>query len=56
MWVLVTLLKQKKDELSGKPAASQAALVVKNPPINAEDKRHGFDPWVGRFPGGGNGN
>ena len=26
--------------------ASQMALVVKNPPANARDMRHGFDPWV----------
>ena len=29
--------------------------MVKNPPINAGDKRHRFDPWVGKIPGG-NGN
>ena len=26
------------------------ALVVKNPPANAGDMRHGFDPWVGNNP------
>jgi len=26
------------------------ALVVKNPPANAGDLRHGFDPWVGKVP------
>ena len=26
--------------------ASQAALVVKNPPANAGDMRHRFNPWV----------
>ena len=32
-------------------------LVVKNPPDNAGDlKRHAFDPWVGRYPEGGQGN
>ena len=31
-------------------------LVVKNPPANAGDKRLGLDPWVGKIPGGGNGN
>ena len=37
--------------------ASQVALVVKNPPVNAGDgKRCRFDPWVGRSPGGGHGN
>ena len=32
--------------------------AVKNPPANAGDvsKRHGFDPCVGRSPGGGHGN
>ena len=30
--------------------ASQVALVVKNPPANAGDKRCGFDPWVGKIP------
>ena len=29
--------------------ASQAALVVRNPPACAGDRRdHGFDPWVGK--------
>jgi len=23
--------------------------VVKNPPTNAGDMRHGFDPWVGKI-------
>ena len=33
------------------------ALVVKNPPANAEDVRDmGSIPELGRFPGGGNGN
>ena len=35
---------------------SQVALVVKNPPANAGDMRGGFDPWVGKTPGGGLGN
>ena len=35
--------------------ASQMALVVKNPSANAGDIR-GFNPWVGRSPGGGHGN
>ena len=31
--------------------ASQVALVVKNMPANAGDnKRRGFDPWVGKLP------
>ena len=30
--------------------AFQVALVVKNPPANAGDnKRHVFDPWVGKI-------
>ena len=29
---------------------SQVALVIKNPPANAGDIRHGFDPWVGKIP------
>ena len=29
---------------------SQVALVVKNPPANAEDMRRGFDPWVRKIP------
>ena len=37
--------------------ASQAALVVKNPPANAGDRRDvGSIPGVGRSPGKGNGN
>ena len=30
--------------------AFQAVLVVKNPPANAGDLRHEFDPWVWRIP------
>ena len=30
--------------------ASQVALVVKNPPVNAGNKRHEFDPWVRKIP------
>ena len=30
--------------------ASQVALMVKNLPANAGDKRHGFDHWVGKIP------
>ena len=30
--------------------ASQVALVVKNPPASAGDKRHEFDQWVGKSP------
>ena len=30
--------------------ASQVALVLKNPPVNAGDiKRHRFNPWVGKI-------
>ena len=37
--------------------ASQVALVVKNPPVNAEDVRDvGLIPGSGRSPGGGHGN
>ena len=37
--------------------ASQAALLVKNPPANAGDIRDvGLIPGLGRFPGGGHGN
>ena len=35
---------------------SQVALVVKNPPANAGDVRHGFNPWVRKIPWVGNGN
>ena len=36
---------------------SQVALVVKNPPTSAGDIRGmGLVPWLGRSPGGGNGN
>ena len=31
-------------------AASQVTLVVKNPPANAGDMRHVFDPWVRKIP------
>ena len=30
--------------------------MVKNPPANAGDLIGGFHPWVGKTPGGGNGN
>ena len=47
-------------EVNGNPlqysGSSQVALVVKNPPANSGDVRHGFDPWVGRSPGEGHGN
>ena len=33
-----------------KGRASQVTLMVKNPPTNAEDIRHGFDPWVRKVP------
>ena len=37
--------------------ASQVALLVKNPPANAEDIRDkGSVPGLGRSPGGGHGN
>ena len=29
---------------------SQVVLVVKNPPANATDKKHGFNPWVRKIP------
>ena len=36
---------------------TQVAPVVKNPPANAGRlKRGGFDPCVGKIPGGGHGN
>ena len=35
---------------------SQLALVVKNPPANAGDERHGFNPWVGNPLERGHGN
>ena len=64
--VLRDLMIQKKREgekvncysITHKPRASQAVLVVKNPPANAGDrhKRLRFDPWVGKIPGRGHGN
>ena len=40
-----------------RPRASQAALVVKDPPANAGGVRDGgFYPWVGKIPGGERGN
>ena len=37
--------------------ASQMVLVVKNPPANTGNvTRCGFNPWVGKIPGGGHGN
>ena len=30
--------------------ASQVVLVVKNPPADVRDLRHGFDPWDGKIP------
>ena len=34
----------------------QVALVVKEPAcLCRRRKRHGFDPWVGKTPGGGHG-
>ena len=37
-------------------ARLQNYLAVKNAPAVQEMGRHGFDPWVGRSPGGRNGN
>ena len=31
-------------------------LVIKNQPANAGDMRCGFNPWLGRSPGGDHGN
>ena len=31
-------------------------LVIKNPPASTGDRRRGFDPVLGRFPGEGNSN
>ena len=40
-----------------RPRASQVALVVKNLLASAgKSKRLGFNPWVGKTPGGGHGN
>ena len=36
--------------VGGGSGASQVALVVKNPPANAGDRRCGFDSWVGKIP------
>ena len=37
--------------------ASWVALVGKNPAYQyRRHRRHGFDPWVGKTPGKGNGN
>ena len=45
---------KKKKEIeapSSQLQASELALVVKNLPAGAGDvKRHGFDPWVRKFP------
>ena len=30
--------------------ASQVVAVVKDPPANAGDMRHSFDPWAGKIP------
>ena len=48
----------RKDQIQwGVGAASQVALVVKNPPANAGDVRDGgLIPGSGRSPGGRNGN
>lgn len=43
--------------ISHRIGASQVALVVKNPPVNAGDVRDmGSNPGLGRSPGGGHGN
>ena len=43
-----------KTKISKLIEASQVALVVKNPPVNAGDA--GSIPGLGRSPGGGRGN
>ena len=35
--------------------ASHMALLVKNPHQCRRHERHGFNPWVGKIPGGGHG-
>ena len=51
-----SLLKKKKG-VRLDHGASQEALVVKNPPVNARDTRDkGSIPELGRSPGEGNGN
>ena len=35
---------------------SQGMVVVKNQTANAGHMRPGFDPWLGKIPGGGQGN
>ena len=41
----------------GLPGASQVVLVVKNPPASAGDMGDVCSvPWLGRYPGKGNGN
>ena len=43
--------------IRGQDWASQMVLVVKNPSANADRlNRRGFNPRVGRYPGGGHGN
>ena len=39
-----------------KPLGIPGGSVVKNPPANAGDARHEFDPWSGRSPGERNSN
>ena len=49
LWVFCQKKKKKKFSRL-KEWASQAPLVVKNPPANAGDRRPGFDPWVRKNP------
>ena len=44
------LLRRLSEMIQSHIAASQVTLVVKNPPANAGDMRHVFDPWVRKIP------
>ena len=44
------LLRRLSEMIQSHIAASQVTLVVKNPPANAGNVRHVFDPWVRKIP------
>jgi len=39
-----------KQIITKQSGTSQVALVVENPPANARDLRHRFNPWVRKIP------
>ena len=56
-YTMLLIIKERINNQRKPNLASQVALMVKDPPANAEDLRDtGSNPRLERFPGGGHGN